>query len=387
MSALAQRLAATPAVEQPTPRRGTHPTGFEPGMTFTNDGAPATATITSHAPIAAEDHRKVIEAQTLLTIPANLDVQIERLTLQNGAGGEVERWWYKYKFVPRERTETDIDSLIKAAKAGRRKAPTAATVTDHAFVVALGDLQLGKMDGDGPEGTVDRFLAATEAAVKRYKRVAKGAPVYLIHLGDCIEGFVSQGGNNAWRTTLTTTEQVRLYRKLLLDQVRAFAAVAPRLVVVGIPGNHDEAHRPLHTYGDSWATDAVSSVRDSLEFAGGYDHVTMHVPERDELTLTLDVCGTRVGMAHGHQWRAGQATTWWAKQSHGRQPIGDADLLLSAHLHHLRVEHTGSDKTWLQVPALESGSQWWKHRTGEWGQPGIVTMLVGGGTWSALEVL
>jgi predicted nucleic acid-binding protein len=60
-------------------------------------------------------------------------------------------------------------------------------------------------------------------------------------------------------------------------------------------------------------------------------------------------------MAHGHQWRAGQACNWWAKQSHGRQPIGDADLLLSAHLHHLRIEHTGSDKTWLQVPALESG--------------------------------
>ena len=41
----------------------------------------------------------------------------------------------------------------------------------------------------------------------------------------------------------------------------------------------------------------------------------------------------------------------------------------------------------LQVPALESGSQWWKHRTGEWGQPGVVTMLVGGGTWQSLEIL
>jgi hypothetical protein len=101
----------------------------------------------------------------------------------------------------------------------------------------------------------------------------------------------------------------------------------------------------------------------------------------------LDVCGTIVGLAHGHQWRAGQHNTWWAKQSHGRQPIGDADLLLSGHLHHLRVEQTGSDKTFLQVPALESGSQWWKHRTGEWGHPGIVTALVGCGTWRSLVIL
>jgi hypothetical protein len=91
-------------------------------------------------------------------------------------------------------------------------------------------------------------------------------------------------------------------------------------------------------------------------------------------------------MAHGHQWRAGQACNWWAKQSHGRQPIGDADLLLSAHLHHLRIEDTGP-KTWIQVPALESESTWFRHRSGEVTRPGIVTAVVGGGAWSSLEVL
>ena len=75
------------------------------------------------------------------------------------------------------------------------------------------------------------------------------------------------------------------------------------------------------------------------------------------------------------------------QQAHGRQAIGDAHVLLAGHLHHLRVEQTGSDKTFLQLPAMESGSQWWKHRTGEWGQPGIVTALVGGGSWSNLEIL
>jgi hypothetical protein len=301
------------------------------------------------------------------------------------AGGGVIRAHY-YRLTLRRRTlRVELDDLVKAAK--RRASSPGEARTDQAFLIALGDLQLGKMDGDGVEGTVDRFMAATAAAVKRYRRIAKGSPIYLFHLGDCIEGFQSQGGANAWRTILTTTEQVRLYRRLLIEQIKALAAVAPALVVAGVPGNHDEAHRPLHTYGDSWAIDAVSAVADVLELAGGYDHVTLHTPARDELVLTLDACGTIIGAAHGHQWRNGQATTWWAKQAHGRQPIGDADLLLSAHLHHLRVEHTGSDKTWMQVPALESGSQWWKHRTGEWGQPGVLTALVGGGTWSALEVL
>jgi len=380
---LSEHFEATPPAPEPTPRRKDAPTGFS----FEHDG--------NHGWIQTGPLAERPKTWDAFIIDSGLDpneVEVEEPVQVRGwdapaGGGDIVRMHY-YRLTVRRRTlKRDIDELVKAAKRRRKSTENGTVVTDQAFVVALGDLQLGKADGDGVEGTVARFLATTTEAVKRYKRIAKGSPVYLIHLGDCIEGMVSQGGANTWRTTLTTTEQVRFYRRLVLEQIKAFAAVAPQMVVVGIPGNHDEAHRPIHTYGDSWATDAMSAVRDALELAGNYEHVAIHTPARDELTLTLDMCGTRVGMAHGHQWRAGQATTWWAKQSHGRQPIGDADLLLSAHLHHLRIEQTGSDKTWIQTPALESGSQWWKHRTGEWGQPGIVTMLVGGGTWSALEVL
>lgn len=374
-------LAATPATEQPEPRRQQHATGFEYEW---NGDAGYIAKPLPEKPRTWDDLIREADLD-----PNEVEVvgepQIRGWDAAIG-NGDIRRMRYFRISVRRKVLKTDIDELVRAAKKAPTKRAEASTTT-HAYIVALGDLQLGKMDGDGVEGTVERFIDKTAEAVKRYKRIAKGSPVYLIHLGDCIEGFVSQGGANTWRTTLPITEQVRLYRRLLLEQIKAFAAVAPSVVVAGIPGNHDEANRPLHTYTDSWAIDAVSAVRDALELAGNYDHVTLHTPARDELTLTLDVCGTVVGMAHGHQWRAGQAVTWWAKQSHGRQPVGDADLLLSAHLHHLRIEHTGSDKTWLQVPALESGSQWWKHRTGEWGQPGIVTALVGGGTWSALEVL
>lgn len=305
-------------------------------------------------------------------------------------GAVVKMHYYRLQ-VRRYRVKRDLDALVKAAKTRRKpKTPDsveAAEQSDLAFVIALGDLQLGKVDGDGVEGTVARFIETTRQAIDRHKRLCPQAPIYLFHLGDCIEGFQSQGGANAWRTTLTTTEQVRLYRRLLLEQVKDLAAATSRLVVAGVPGNHDEAHRPLHTYGDSWAIEAMSAVRDALDLAGdAYAHVTMHTPARDELTLTFDIAGTKVGLAHGHQWKPGQAETWWARQSHGRQPIGDADMLLSAHLHHLRIVDSGV-KTWIQVPALESESTWWRHATGEVARPGIVTMLVGGGTWRSPEVL
>jgi predicted phosphodiesterase len=378
-------LAAVPPTEQPPPRRQERPSGFE----YEWDGR---AGFIQTGPLA-ERPRTWDE----FIVDAGLDPEeVEVLEPVNVRGwdgqtseGVVRMHYYKLN-VRRRNLRVDIDDLVKAARRRGLGKPAASgsNPATEAFVVALGDLQLGKVDGDGVEGTVARFLGSTKAAITRYRRVAKGAPVYLIHLGDCIEGFQSQGGANAWRTTLTTTEQVRLYRRLVLEQIKAFAAVTPQLVVCGIPGNHDEAHRPLHTYGDSWAIDAVSAVRDALELAGGYDHVKVHAPERDELTLTLDVCGTRVGMAHGHQFGSGVEgwKKWWQGQGHGRQPIGDADVLLAGHRHHLVINQHGP-RTFIQTPALESESTWWRHRTGEGGNPGVVTFLAGGGEWRGLEVL
>ncbi|MGZ4519755.1 MAG: metallophosphoesterase [Mycobacteriaceae bacterium] len=395
MRDLLDALAATDPAEPVHRDRPNHPKGWEPGYEWNGTAGYVTTGPLSDRPKTWDDFIRdagLDPAEVEVIEPVQVrgwDTSKREIDPETGKSvTSIVRAHYYRLNLRRLTLKLDLDELVKAAKRrGNQRNRPDADNTDSAYLVALGDLQLGKMDGDGVEGTVQRFLDKTTAAVARYKRVAKGSPIYLVHLGDCIEGFVSQGGANTFRTTLTTTEQVRLYRRLLIEQVKAFSAITDRLVVVGVPGNHDEALRPLHTYGDSWAIDAIAAVRDALDLAGTYEHVTMIAPARDELTVTLDMAGTVVGMAHGHQWRPGQHVNWWSKQAHGRQPVGDAHLLLCGHLHHLRIEQTGSDKTFIQVPALESGSQWWKHRTGEWGQPGIVTAVVGGGSWHSLEVL
>lgn len=382
---LARKVEATPPTPVHQTRRQEHASGFY----YEWDG---NAGVIQTEPLAERpttwDHFIRDSGLDPEEVEVEEPVQIRGWDASAG-GGDVVRMHYYRLTVRRRVIKQDLGDLVKEARRRVRSAPKKSPEDAPAFVVALGDLQLGKADGDGVEGTVERFIESTERALARYKQLLKAGsvgPMYLFHLGDCIEGFMSQGGNNAWRTTLTTTEQVRLYRRLLLDQVKLFAGVTDRLVVAGIPGNHDEAHRPLHTYGDSWAIDAVAAVSEACTLAGNYEHVSFHTPERDELTLTLNVQGTIVGLAHGHQWRVGQAETWWAKQSHGRQPIGDADMLFSAHLHHLRIIQSGI-KTWIQVPALESESTWWRHKAGEVSPPGIVTGIVGEGSWSGLEIL
>lgn len=375
--------------------RTSAPRGYEPGVRFESSGEQVITTpLVGH--LADEGDWRRAVADMGHELPAGwrlrlLEASYDPAAWHRDAQGEdaVTRaiWRYRFKAEPDPSAGVDLEDLVKAAKRkpSKRPAPTG----DRAYLVALGDLQIGKVDGDGVEGTVDRFMASTERAVERLKQLRKTqsiGPIYLSHLGDCLEGFVSQGGANSWRTSLTITEQVRVYRRLLLEQVKTFAPLTDQLVVSGIPGNHDEANRPLQAYGDSWATEAAVQVADALELAGNYEHVSVVVPARDELTLTLDMCGTVVAMAHGHQFPRGDAMKWWAGQSHGRQPVGDADMLLAGHLHHLKVVDN-SPRTFVQVPALESESTWWRHRTGQGGRPGILSMVVGAGEWSDLQVL
>lgn len=380
-------LLATPSAEPATPKARREPKGYEQGIKYEAGQAREVTLNLTEIPEDEARWRSEISRVTGLDIPDDRKVELTQVRYW----GDPQSPYVYCRFTIEDRpgvADDNLDALVKAAKRTARK--TTPPTGEHAYVVALGDLQLGKADGDGTAGTVQRFMDGITASIDRLKQLRKTTPIgsiHLLHLGDCIEGFQSQGGANAWRTELTTTEQVRLYRRLIIEQVKAFAPLAEQVTLAGVPGNHDEAHRPLHTYGDSWAIEAVVQVADALDLAGGYEHVTTIVPERDELTLTLDCGGTIVGLAHGHQWRTGQAVNWWGKQSHSRQPIGQADVLLSGHLHHLRVEHTGSDKTWMQLPALESGSTWWRHRTGEWGQPGVVTFTAHDGRWDDLKVL
>jgi len=370
-----------------------HPSGWEPGVAW--DGAAGTLT-TQPLTGPPGDWSELLAVWDL--DPAQYEV-VEPVQYRAWdaavGGGEVRRMYY-YKAIIRLRREASgaVQEVLEAL--GRRKPRKPVPVEGPAltFAALSGDLQLGKPDGDGTAGTVDRFTEKTEATVARLRELRrlgrKIDTILLPWLGDCIEGLYSQGGGlaAAGRLDLSITEQLRVYRRLMLWQVEQFAPLAERIVIPVVPGNHDEAQRAgkiVRSYTDSWAIEGAVAVSDGLRLSGRYDHVSFVFPAHDELTVTLDVAGTVVGMAHGHQFGR-DPMKWWAGQSHGQQPIGSATLLLGAHLHHLRVEQGGS-KTFIQVPALDGGSTWWRHRTGQDSPPGMVSMVIGDGGWGDLAVM
>ena len=68
------------------------------------------------------------------------------------------------------------------------------------------------------------------------------------------------------------------------------------------------------------------------------------------------------------KWISGQAT--------GRTPVGSADVLLTGHFHHFKANQIGP-RLWIQVPAMDGGSAWFRDKSGLESPTGIVSLVVG----------
>ncbi|MFJ9158661.1 hypothetical protein ACIRPS_17880 [Streptomyces griseoviridis] len=316
-------------------------------------------------------------------------------TMPNGETGLSTRFSFARAIVSTDE-RPDITELLQAVETYEPRWPAGGLPQgDHTFVIALGDMQFGKLDGDGPAGTLQRTIECLNRAADLLEVYRRRFPIGHVHLGwlgDHVEGFQSQGGANAWRTQLTLTEQIRLTRRVMLHGAMTMAPLAERVTMAAVPGNHGEAVRFLGKgvtrYDDSHDTESLISVRDALELNPDlYGHVECFVPDTDELTVVVDCSGSVVAHAHGHQWRPGKHFEWWKGQAFNKQSaMHQADLLLAGHLHHEYVD-TDGPRTFLQPPAMESESTWWRHAKGTTGAPGLMVAVTKDGHTPVKEVV
>lgn len=302
--------------------------------------------------------------------------KVKRWEAQTPDGVE---WLSSYGISVRKRPDRSVDVADLVAAIHEPTSPPAEPATQLdglPTVFAVGDTQLGKPDGDGTEGTVRRFKASVDNAVRLYQD-SPTESVLIAFLGDLVEGFVSQGGKVAGYSELTLTEQLRLMRHLALYAIQQFRDVCDNIHVVTAPGNHGEALRaPFSTKpSDNFDTDVIRSVQEAFDLAG-VDGLTFYYPEGEELAVAVELGGVKILAHHGHSWRPGKHFQWWEGQAFGRRTGWDAQYLLSGHLHHLHIE-ASSDRLFIQVPAMESRSDWWANRTGQTGNPGAIYMIPG----------
>jgi len=329
-------------------------------------------------------------------------VQIRAWDMAVGKGQTMRARYYKARIRP-IRCALSAEDTAELAKAVMRKRtnnpPKPPTGPGVGYIVNLSDFQIGKGEGGGTVATVERITSALDAAVLRLRELRKAgrviSSVWLVGMGDLAEQCQGHYPSQLFTTDCTRREQLQIVRTLILSAIDRFVDLAPRVVVGAVPGNHGENRangKMVTTISDNDDLAVFDQVRDALEQnPGRYGHVEFHIS--DDLVLTLNVEGVEVAWTHMHQGSGSgerKIAEWWRGQVMGNRPISSAQILNTAHFHHLLVsESTG--RTIIQMPAMDGGSGWWTDKTGNSSPAGMVTYLAGAGCglrgWSDLAIL
>lgn len=389
------------------PRRGApqHPQGWEPGVVL--EGSEGVLTT---GQVEDADPRWDSYLKEWGFSPEDFEV-LDPITVKVWDGwakidGEIasKRMW-SYKANIRRRSTThrvDVEELIQEIRRHkpRKKAPPTG---EQAFVVCLSDWQLGvgnggDYEGPGSEAIVERILATGDAVTRRVRELRRlGRPLgslYVFGLGDLVEGCSEFYAMQTHQVDLDRRDQVKIVRRLLRDLIARWAKDFDRVVVACVAGNHGENRKNGKSFTTFNDNDDVAVFEQVAEiFAANpetYGHVSFVIPS-DRLHITLDVAGTIVALTHGHLARTSgipqaKVLRWWADQCFGGADVGDASLLLTGHYHHLAITCQGG-RTHVQVPAMDNGSRWFTDTSGLWAPTGTVTLVVGDGNWSDLEVV
>jgi hypothetical protein len=375
------------------PRR-THPKGWEPGI----DTAKGLLTHLSDAPAAPSDWSDIIRELGLdptgWTVDENQPVQV-----RTWDSGDKRMYYYRATVVPCRDSVTDVDveALIREVKR-RKPQPPKDVLEERALVVLLADWQAGKSDHGGVEALVERLMALKDAVPKRVKEAAKaGRPIshlYVVGMGDMVEGCDGHYDQQTFSVALDRRQQVRLVRRILTDLLTEWSKLPARMVVGCVPGNHGEARRNGKSFTTFEDNDDLAVFEQVQEILGqnpdAYGHISFVIPDGD-MTITLDVCGTVVSFAHGHQFSGSglalnKARTWWKNKMASMHATGDARVLVYGHYHHLQVLQDGP-RTIFGCPSNDGGSRWFEERGGPTTACGTLTFVVDKDGWRDLAIL
>jgi predicted phosphodiesterase len=279
----------------------------------------------------------------------------------------------------------DVEKLVDEIRKWRPAAGIKTAKGDGAFLTAPSDQQIGKKTGSGgTQQSIDRILQLTDSAVQRfqsYQRMGLSLGTIALALpGDHVEGTVSQNGRLQGQAAsdLGLTEQVRVARRLLMSQIKALAPLAEHMIVPVINGNHDEVTRQVAADpADGWNVEIASAVQDACAENPALQHVEFRYPASGHQTLVVDVCGTHLGLFHGHQANQNNVLKYLSGQAAGQTALGNADVWISGHFHNFRTMDIG-DRLWCQCPTTDPGSEWFRDRAGLESKPGLLTMVIGG---------
>lgn len=255
----------------------------------------------------------------------------------------------------------------------------------RALVVVWADPQVGKTGSRGGTPELIARVQEKREKLKEYAFMWETTEAYFLSVGDEVESFENTP-QQAFTNDLSFPDQLDLELTFELDIVTDLAQTHEKVKVGGISSNHCRWRAGKNALGlpkDDFGLYLKRQLEKALRLNPTYDHVTFQYPEPWDETMSLDVLGTQVGMAHGHQVNNPNGIeTWWQKQTFGAQATAQSDVLLTGHFHTFRAQPVGrslangKNRWWLQAPTLDSGSDWFRNIAGSDSDAGLMVFTV-----------
>lgn len=399
MTGLGDAIEAQHALRPPL----AHPKGWEPGYTWDGSTGVLTTKPLTDRPRTWDEFildAGLDPADVEVIEPVNIRGWDSPVAAKQG-GGIVRMHYYRLNLRRRASLELpDLPTVMRLARqAARRKAKTPPDDgPDRAVVAVFADPQTGKVASRGGTEQLIARYAETLERLGNYIADANAQQGVWLDAGDAVESFENTFEQQQ-TNDLSMMSQVDVATALEFDGIDLMCKMLPRVVAAGVGSNHcrwRQGKANMGTPADDWGLHMLRQIRRwTLKLAPEqYAHLSVAIPQRHDETLALDVCGQIIGLAHGHQVaRPNMIADWWSRQTHGGQPIADADILVTGHFHHLRVEpvgrnpHTDRSRWWMQAPTLDNGSDWFRHHKGYDSDPGMLVFTVSRDGWDGLRIL
>ncbi len=367
-------------------KKGKHPAGWEPGLD-TERGVIVTEPLAE----APQDWTAILRE----LLPEGFDVtqyEVDGTTVEvrawdgNIGGGEIKRFYYFKARLKRKSIDTeeiDFEKMLQAIKKAKPK-PVQVTENDRTYFVQLTDLQAGQGDGDGVEGMLNRALQIPDLVKQDLDHLKKsGRPansIFVAITGDLVEGISGWYEMQTFSVTLDRREQVKLVRRLVSEILISISSHGLPVHVAVVPGNHGENRnngKSFTTLSDNDDVAVIEQIAEAFKLSEKFEHVHFSFPQRDRLSLTVEVQGWIIGLTHGHVARAAGTPTakllsWFKSMAASKDPIGDSDILMTGHYHHIIATQLIGDTWLLQGGALCDASSWFSQSYGLVSDPAIL---------------
>lgn len=303
--------------------------------------------------------------------------------------------WQKVSWNPNAKALYDTlgyDDLRESLDGWVPDSQVSKTNTPFSAILMASDLQIGKAQqrGGGTPETIARVRQSFQRFAA-YLEETRPRTAVLFDGGDPIENCFNVPSQLV-TNDLPVPEQIRVFRRLMLEGIKLLSPLVPELIYGAVPSNHGAAKvgykSPGGTVDADFGLEISYQLEDAVRENPNLGHVSFVRPAALDETAIIDTADTRLAFNHGHQSSGPNGHgKWWAGQDHGRMTGWDADILVTAHFHSLGLEQSGDGRWIIKSSSSDASSDWFTNRTGESALQGMTAFEVLDTQWSNLRIL